>query len=215
MGERRVLWDENPIYNRQLVYFLVTIVIFLVHSIYLSFSAEDAFITFRFARHLAQGYGIVWNVGEAPVEGYTNFLWMVMCALMLRAGLDVVVLSRVVGIIASIVTMGYTYRFARSILGLAGGYAVIPCLFLAVSGPFATWASSGMETNLFCMLILMGCYYLASSFRSGSSGGFILAFVAVLLATLTRPEGFVAFSVIAALGFVCVLVYRTRFRRHS
>ena len=35
------------------------------------FVADDAFITFRYARNLVDGHGLVWNPGEA-VEGYTE-----------------------------------------------------------------------------------------------------------------------------------------------
>src|SRR5208283_5252873 len=36
---------------------------------------DDAMISMRYARNLAQGAGLRWNPGLAPVEGYTNFLW--------------------------------------------------------------------------------------------------------------------------------------------
>ena len=35
---------------------------------------DDAFISFRYAKNLANGSGLVFNSGER-VEGYTNFLW--------------------------------------------------------------------------------------------------------------------------------------------
>ncbi len=35
---------------------------------------DDAFISYRYARNLADGFGLVWNLGEAPVEGFTNLL---------------------------------------------------------------------------------------------------------------------------------------------
>ena len=41
------------------------------------FVQDDAFITYRYARNLARGEGLVFNPGER-VEGYTNFLWTVM-----------------------------------------------------------------------------------------------------------------------------------------
>src|SRR4051812_4330652 len=43
---------------------------------------DDALISMRFARNLAGGQGLVWNVGQAPVEGYTNFLWTVWMAVL-------------------------------------------------------------------------------------------------------------------------------------
>src|SRR5206468_2965600 len=43
---------------------------------------DDALISMRFARNLAAGHGLVWNAGQAPVEGYTNFLWTVWMAVL-------------------------------------------------------------------------------------------------------------------------------------
>src|SRR5689334_7581054 len=42
---------------------------------------DDAMISMRYARHLAQGYGFVWNIGEMPVEGFTNPGWTLVMAL--------------------------------------------------------------------------------------------------------------------------------------
>ena len=41
---------------------------------------EDAMISMRYAKNFASGAGLVWNAGEAPVEGYTNFLWTLWMA---------------------------------------------------------------------------------------------------------------------------------------
>ena len=41
--------------------------VFLAHAFWLAGVAEDAFISFRFARNLVAGHGLVWNPGEAPV----------------------------------------------------------------------------------------------------------------------------------------------------
>ena len=38
---------------------------------------DDAMISMRYAHNLAHGFGLVWNPGEAPVEGYTNLLWTI------------------------------------------------------------------------------------------------------------------------------------------
>ena len=45
---------------------------------------DDAFITFRYSKHLAQGVGPFYNVGE-HVEGYTNFSLMLLMALVIAA----------------------------------------------------------------------------------------------------------------------------------
>jgi arabinofuranosyltransferase len=39
---------------------------------------EDAAMLLRYSKHLARGQGITWNVGESPVDGATDFLYMVI-----------------------------------------------------------------------------------------------------------------------------------------
>ena len=42
---------------------------------HLDLLCDDAFISFRYARNLARGDGLVFNPGESPpVEGYSNLL---------------------------------------------------------------------------------------------------------------------------------------------
>ena len=48
---------------------------------------DDAFISFRYAENLVRGFGLVFNPGER-VEGYSNFLWTMWCALGLSLGVD-------------------------------------------------------------------------------------------------------------------------------
>ena len=55
---------------------------------YRDFWLDDAFITFRYARNVAAGLGAVFNPGEA-VEGYTSFLWMLICSAFFALGDDV------------------------------------------------------------------------------------------------------------------------------
>ena len=46
---------------------------FLFLSLYhFDFMLDDPFISFRYARNLLNGYGLVFNPGER-VEGYSNF----------------------------------------------------------------------------------------------------------------------------------------------
>src|ERR1035437_4307958 len=40
---------------------------------------DDAMISMRYARNLAEGHGLVWNPGER-VEGYTNLAWTLFMA---------------------------------------------------------------------------------------------------------------------------------------
>jgi len=176
--------------NRFVTFGLVSVVIiFILHAIYLAVPAEDSFISFRFAKNLAEGYGLVWNIGEMPVEGYTNFLWVIICTLGTIAGFNIILFTQIIGITAGIFTLFYVYNISRQI-GFDESTALLPCLFLAVSGPFATWAASGMETNLFTLFIVGSAYHTIAFWKSGDSKSLHLSFFLCLLSTLTRPEGF-------------------------
>jgi hypothetical protein len=168
----------------------------VVHAVYLACVAEDAFISFRFARNLVDGHGLVWNPGEPPVEGYTNFLWLLLSALLLRLGLDPAFGAQVAGVAASLVTLSYTHRCGVRLLGWSPGVALLPCLFLALSGPFASWAAGGLETNGFGMLLLVGVYHFAAYWRDGRRSDLYACFLALLLSMLTRPEGVLVYALV-------------------
>src|SRR5260221_12752681 len=77
------------------------LILFVLHAAYLWTIHEDAFIGFRYVRHLVAGHGLVWNIGEPPVEGYTNFLWLMLLAGFTRLGADMPVTPQGLGTIAA------------------------------------------------------------------------------------------------------------------
>ena len=60
---------------------------FWVTSGWMSEFTDDAFISFRYARHLIDGQGLVYNPGER-VEGFSNLLWVLAMAAGYAVGLD-------------------------------------------------------------------------------------------------------------------------------
>ena len=54
---------------------------------YAPYLLDDAYISARYARNLAEGHGLVFNPGER-VEGYTNLAWVVGAAGAIRLGAD-------------------------------------------------------------------------------------------------------------------------------
>src|SRR3990172_4480211 len=56
-------------------------------AVSLAWVCDDSFISFRYAEHLIQGHGLVYNAGER-VEGYSNLLWTLLVALWMRASID-------------------------------------------------------------------------------------------------------------------------------
>ena len=58
----------------------------LGHAFAYNFLCDDAYISFRYVQNALLWRGLVFNPGD-PVEGYTNFLWVVQLCLLGRAGL--------------------------------------------------------------------------------------------------------------------------------
>ncbi len=58
------------------------------------FFHDDAYISLRYARNLAEHGELAWNLGER-VEGYTNFLHVVLTAGLMRLGLGPELAARV------------------------------------------------------------------------------------------------------------------------
>lgn len=116
------------------------------------FVQDDAFITYRYARNLARGNGLVFNPGER-VEGYTNFLWTAMHALPEWLGWSAPVFSQVVGIALMIATVAVTLRFARRLFG-SESFAFLVALALLANMTFLTYATGGLETMQQTLLVI-------------------------------------------------------------
>ena len=72
---------------------------------------DDAYITFRYARHLAEGYGLgAWNHTGERVEGYSSLLWTLLLAGAARLGVDVRLASKVLGAAAALVVIAALVR---------------------------------------------------------------------------------------------------------
>ena len=156
---------------------------------------DDSFITFRYATHLVEGHGLVFNPGWERVEGYTNFLWTVLLAGFIAAGLDPVPVSWLLGVLSGIGIIGLTGWFSARRIGRGGWEAVPALFFFAASSGFVGEAVQGLETLLYTLLVLAGAFHLPAARRGGRAGW--LAAVWFALAAMTRPEGAMA----AGLGF--------------
>src|SRR6188472_4082581 len=72
---------------------------------------DDAYITFRYARHLADGYGLgAWNRTGERVEGYSSLLWTLLLAGAARPGIDIWLASKVMGMCAALLALGALMR---------------------------------------------------------------------------------------------------------
>ena len=164
---------------------------------------DDAYISYRYASNLAHGAGLVYNPGEAPVEGYTNFLWTLVSALFIALGYHPggVMLAAIVA--CSLGTLGLTYLLASRLFSGAI-YSVVPALIcallLAVDPGFITYGvkGSGIEAVPFGFLALLSVALLWWREVNTSRPYLLAGGVTLALASLMRPEGIGAALILVA-----------------
>ena len=162
------------------------------------FVSDDAFISFRYSRYLAEGHGLVFNLGRPPVEGYSNFLWVVYLALFERIGVDITVAARVTSAFAGALLLALVTTVATRRLGLGFAGALATGLFVGALPPMGLWATSGLET-MPTTLFVFGTF--AALLANPARPRVGLAAVCALAATLLRADGigFVGLVLIAGL----------------
>ena len=150
---------------------------------------EDAAILMRYSQHLAGGHGIVWNIGEKPVEGATDFLFMVLLAALARAGLSLEGAARFIGIVSHVLTVVLVYVAIRTQRGGTRLAASVSAAYLAV-GPAIAYVSTCFGTPFFALFTCLTWYLATRIKEEGDSRFRALAFaISGLVMGLIRPEG--------------------------
>lgn len=167
---------------------------------------DDAYITFRYSRHLWMGLGPYFNPGE-HVEGYTNFLLMLLLAPVgaLLGPAAVPVAAQVTGVAAGAACVALAGWLAWDIArasgppAWSGAAAPLAAGLVAAAPSFAVNSTSGLETSLFAAGLAAG---IALAARARVSGRWCGAGIAFAAACLTRPEGPVLVAVHAIASVV-------------
>ncbi|RJQ84881.1 hypothetical protein [Amycolatopsis panacis] len=180
----------------------------LLHQLLFATGTEDAFVTFRYAQNLADGYGPVFNVGDR-IEGYANFFWLVVVALPRAAfGAAIPIAAPVLSVLATLGSVLLAYLLAERITGLAlppgaeprPSLGVAAAMLTASASGLAVYGASGTELPMFVLLVLAVAYALVAR-RPVVTG------VLVACAVMTRPEGLVL-AVVAVLWLAAAAARR-------
>lgn len=159
----------------------------LVHAaFYGHVTSDDAFISLRYARNLADGHGLVFNPGGERVEGFSNPLFTLLSAGFLALGAPPITTVKTIGIACWIGLVCLCARFARELRGGDQTSGAIAAVLLAASTFPAVWAVAGLETLLHALLVTAATMVVARECRSASVRRSPLLFV---LVAASRPEG--------------------------
>jgi hypothetical protein len=161
---------------------LAAIAVFLWDAGALQPQVDDAYISYRYARNLVEGYGLVYNPGEY-VEGFTNPLWTLGVAAGLTLGAGARETGHALGVASGVAVLLAVFAFARGLLpGSRLWLAALPPWLLVASVSLSRWSTAGLETVLFTAFVTAALAFRASDRRGWLTG-------AAVLATATRPEG--------------------------
>jgi arabinofuranosyltransferase len=168
------------------------------------FRVDDAYITFSFSKNLASGNGPIFSHG-LRVEGYSNFLWMVLTAIgyLVAPHADPYLTARGFSLLALGFTAFAVYRLVRRSTANSLAPLLAVALTLSCSDLFRA-AFSGLETAAFSAAIIGGWYaYLREPPHARR-----WSLYAFLPAALLRIDGFVPLFI--ALGFEVLSAFNER-----
>lgn len=148
---------------------------------------DDAFISFRYAENLVEEHGLVWNPGE-KVEGYSNFLWVILVAAGLKIGCQPESFTFFLSIPIFLVCLILTYRLASRLLN-SRTWGIFITAWIGFNPSVSAFTTSGMETPFQLMLFLAVADMLIICMLEGwnKSRTITLSFL-VTLAILLRPD---------------------------
>jgi len=156
------------IHNNNKVLFLVLMLAFFFYTIFIYRTSfiidgeryftliDDAMISMRYAKNLSDGYGLVWNPGESPVQGFTNMGWMFFMAILHLIPIPASKISLLVMVTAMVLLLGnalLAYRICDISSPQAEWSSLIAATIIAFYYPLVFWSLRGMEVAITTLLV--------------------------------------------------------------
>ncbi|HVJ94436.1 MAG TPA: acyltransferase [Labilithrix sp.] len=165
---------------------------------------EDAMISMRYARHLADGHGLVWNVGEPPIEGFTNLLWVLWMSVAHALGLSESKISLFIMLsgVAIVLATGFvTAKIARKV----SASPWVPVAVLAATlfdYPLVFWTLRGMEVGALALVVYTLLWLALENEDEFSVPRTLAMGVLTSMALLLRSDSVVPVGLITLYGFL-------------
>jgi hypothetical protein len=151
---------------------------------------DDSMISMRYAANLAHGFGLTWNPGQPPVEGYTNPLWLLYMALLHLVPLSPSQISLIVqlsGALFLLCNLVVVRKLARDVAfgseSVAFAAAVLTASYFALNN----WGMRGSEVSILTLFVSF-CTWLGLRTLTGSKQESFWLYLLLGLGTLIRPD---------------------------
>ncbi len=182
---------------------------YLTVSLYAAwgFTTDDAYISWLYARQLVQGSGLYWHHLMPPVEGYSNFLWVMIAAFVIKMHWPLALVMKWISVSSLGLGLIFLYRFAR--LFFTPLLAMLPVFLVSHYMGLIWWTVSGLESAFFCALSIALAWQCAMSWGYGSNSlqikrstrSWIMTNLFLLLLALTRFEGLIWIIPVSCFSF--------------
>ena len=107
---------------------------------------DDAYIFFRYAQNIADGYGPVWNTDGKAVEGFSSPIWVYWLGFW-GTWFDIPLVARLSGLVAMVGILWSVYDLSNHSLFSVWG--------VALTMGFHYWGTAGLETSWMIWMILV------------------------------------------------------------
>ena len=162
-------------------------------------TVDDAGITYAYAHNLAQGAGLRLTPLRPPIEGFSNFLQVLLLSVCDLAGTDLDSAAKWLNVGAVAIALCVLGVFLWQ--ALQGGQrvvAILPLLLVMGWPSFNYWISGGLEGGLLAGLQVASLMLLLSSDRSSLAG--LLLGVASGLLAWCRPDALLYGAIAVGVG---------------
>ena len=177
---------------------MAIVVLAVVVSYFMRSAIDDAYISFRYAKNLVEGRGLVFNPGER-VEGYTNFLWTLVAAIPIWLGVSVEQFLHVITAASAGVAVWATYRLGRLVFR-RDDIAMVGAILVGTNATFLSFATSGLETMPQTALLALAVCTVASNPKTLPSVRAVVTFSALgAVALLIRLDSTVVVGPVVVL----------------
>lgn len=169
---------------------------------------DDAAISFAYAKNLATFEQLSPQINQAPVEGFSNPLWVFIVAAIFRSGFDHQIIPFVSSTLLCaaalrIIFFRPAYPETKFAFGFTG-------LFLLMQPSILIWSLSGLENALLLYAgteLLLSCLVLTSG-QSTTSNSIISGLASSAIA-LSRPEGIIYLTLFPLVAVCCSNNHKT------
>ncbi|MBB5721251.1 hypothetical protein FHS72_000858 [Loktanella ponticola] len=170
------------------------------------FLHDDAFISLRYAQNFADAGDLSWNLGDR-VEGYTNFLYVMITSALLKAGIDPVVAVRLINIFAVILLVWAVFLGARAMYPHRSEAAALGVAMILGNVSLSVWVLGGLEAPLAAAFVAGAMAFVVRALVTQAPNPLpywtlFCAGIAFAFAVLTRPDG----VIIVAATFFALLI---------